>query len=99
MHERDLLSRFFTSEIEVGDAVAVGESFVVPLVRTTHIRVPYLPLAGTWQKPVGIVVIDENGERELLPIQDPVRKAQLNILAWSFLGVLVLWRLIRRSGS
>lgn len=96
MREADLLSEFVSSEIEVGEAVAVGESWVVPLVRTTQIRVPYLPLAGIWQKPVGVVVIDENGERELLPVYDHVRGSQVNILAWSFLGLL-LWRLMRRT--
>lgn len=96
MHEEDALSRILSSEIEVGEAVTVGEGFVLPLVRTTRVRVPYLPLSGVWQQPVGVVVVDEQGEQGFIPVYDEVRRTQLNIFAWSALGFLVLWKLIRR---
>jgi hypothetical protein len=99
MNDGGSLSQFLESDIEVGDAVAVGEGFVVPLVRTTRVRIPYLPLSGVWQKPIGVVVVDEEGDQRFIPIHDEVRRTQLNILTWSTLGILVLWRLIRRTNN
>jgi hypothetical protein len=96
MIEEGSLSRVLSSEIEVGEAVGVGDGFVVPLVRTTRVRVPYLPLSGVWQQPIGVVVVDEEGEQGFIPIYDEARRTQLNVFAWSALGFLVLWKLIRR---
>ncbi len=87
---------FIHIRTNVGKAVHLNGSTIVPIARSVHIRLPLLSGGLIWNRPIAVLVRPDDGIEYTLPVRDVTRRLQLFVLAAGVLGSMLLWLLQRR---
>jgi len=86
---------FIHIRTNVGKAININGSTIVPIARSVHIRLPWVPGGIIWNRPVAVLVRHSDGTEYTLPVHDVTRRLQVLILTAGALGALLLWLLHR----
>lgn len=74
----------------------VGDTTVKLLSRSLRFQPASYRWALIWQRPKAIVVRQQDGEQQILPIHDITRRTQVIILAMGLLVSLLIWLGLRK---
>lgn len=83
-----------TRSIE-GDPVRVGDSSLIPVVRSVRVYLPVLPGFLRWDRPESVVVVQPDGSRQNVPIRDVTRIQQVAVFGLGLIGTWMIWRLLK----
>lgn len=84
--------KMLRSEKHYGRAIHLEGMELVPVSKSLCLRAMGFPLGLRWERPVGVLVKDNAGGEQFVPIIDVTRRAQLALL----LLTAAFWLLIRR---
>jgi hypothetical protein len=84
-----------TSSTHYGKPVEAGGYNLIPIARAHQIRPRGVPLGLRWERPIGVLVQDLEGEEFVLPIQDVTRRIQIAVFLLASAG----WFFLSRRGS
>lgn len=85
---------FLRTMTHYGNPIEVGGYNLIPISKSLQIR-PRGFLAGLrWERPVGVLVRNIEGQEHVLPIQDVTRKVQVAVFLLAAAG----WLFLRRQG-
>lgn len=87
---------FIYIRTNVGKAININGSTVVPIARSVHIRLPLVSGGLIWNRPIAVLVRHSDGTEYTLPIHDVTRRLQVLVLSIGMLGALLFW-LARRG--
>jgi hypothetical protein len=73
-----------------GKTIQVNECQLTPIIKSTRVQPPGMWGVLFWHRPSAVVVQRPNGMDEVIPIQDPTRKAQLLLLGIGLVGSLLI---------
>jgi hypothetical protein len=92
-------TKLIESKVIAGDPIRIGRDRVITLTRS--IRAHLFGLRGglVWNRPIAVMIIEEDGTECVLPIRDTTRKFQILLLAAGFVGSLLIWGFLRRRHS
>jgi hypothetical protein len=91
--------RLFTRQTRIGEPVIVGDRRILPISRSYRISIPAISGGIIWNHPVAIAV-DRDGElRQVIPVHDATRIAQIQLITGSLILVTVLWTILRIFGK
>lgn len=77
--------------IQAGTPVVYNKKKIVPFSRILKLTLPFLGTFLIWNRPSGVLVVDENGEETLLPVRDETRNMQFLLLFTVGLVTGFLW--------
>ena len=84
------------TETKAGEPIQAGRVRAIPFSRVVRIQIPGLAGGVIWNRPTSVVVIDQDGEEQVFPVQDVTRQGQIAILAAGLLGSLLIWLALRQ---
>ena len=87
---------FIHIRTNVGKAININGSTVVPIARSVHIRLPLVSGGLIWNRPIAVLVRHSDGTEYTLPVHDVTRRLQVLALSIGMLGALLFW-LARRG--
>jgi len=87
---------FIHIRTNVGKAVNIDGSTVVPIARSVHIQLPLVPGGFIWNRPIAVLVRHSDGTEYTLPVHDVTRRLQVLALTIGISGALLFW-LARRG--
>ncbi len=87
---------FIHIRTNVGKAINIDGSTIVPIARSVYIRLPLLHGGVIWNRPIAVLVRHNDGTEYTLPVHDVTRRLQVLTLTIGMLGALLFW-LVRRS--
>jgi hypothetical protein len=65
---------------------------LVAFAQSVNLRIPGLHIGLVWNRPVSLLVIDSNGQEQVLQIKDPTRQ-----ILWGLAGgILFTWLITRQ---
>lgn len=85
-----------TTEIMPGAIIRANKRTITPFSQYVRIALPFVPGGVLWSRPVSILVQEQDGSEQVLPVQDVTRIAQLVFLAFGLAAGMLLWRSTRR---
>jgi hypothetical protein len=94
-----MANRVLVKQTSAGEPVSVGDVNVYPLSRSYRLDFPADRGGILWNRPLAVIVEDQQGDRRVIPIQDRTRMMQIGILSAGLLGSILLWLILRRSTS
>jgi hypothetical protein len=65
---------------------------LVAFAQSLSLQIPGLPIGLVWNRPVSLLVVDSDGQEQILPIKDPTRLIIIGLAC----GVLVTWLITRK---
>ncbi len=77
-------------EIQSGEALQVGNYEITPQAQLYRIRIPGCRAALAWNRPHAVIVRNEDGSEEVLPVRDVTREVIWSMLAGGLLGTLLI---------
>lgn len=84
------MSRFVNIEVSGGDPISFGGTTLTTFVRTVSLRLPGLRGGLFWSKPVSVLVQDQDGQEQVVQVEDVTRQIQVALIGGSLLAVLLL---------
>jgi hypothetical protein len=87
---------------KAGEPVKVRDRLMVPFAQVLSIRLPKIPVGFIWYRPASVLIINQDGREDVLPITDVTRRIQIILLGTGLIGSIMIWitfNLIRRSRS
>jgi hypothetical protein len=84
-------------ETQAGQSIQTGKLRLTPFARSVSLRLPGFPGGIIWNRPTAVLVQHENGDEQLLPVQDITRRQQLALLGAGLLGAVLVWLFWRRQ--
>lgn len=94
-----MAERTLVQQTSAGEPVNVGDVKVYPVSRSYRLNFPRAKGGISWNRPLGIIVEDQAGGRQVLPVEDQTRRFQIMILSAGFLATLFTWLVLRRFKS
>lgn len=82
-----------------GEPVNIGDVNIYPISRTYRLNFPRVHGGISWNRPLGVIVEDQLGNRQILPVRDVTRRYQVFILGTGFLATLVTWLMLKRTST
>jgi hypothetical protein len=64
---------------------------LVAFAQSFSLQIPGLPIGLVWNRPVSLLVVDSDGQEQILPIKDPTRLIMLGLAC----GTLLTWLITR----
>ena len=92
-----MAERMFVQQTSAGEPITVGNLKVFPVARSYRMNFPGGQGGMLWNRPLGVIVEDQQGKRQTIPVRDKTRRMQVAILAAGFLGSLLAWMILKRS--
>ena len=77
-------------ENRAGKPVHIGGVKLIQIEKTTRVQPPGLWGILFWRRPVAVVVQHPDSSKEVLPIEDQTRQAQLMLLGIGLLGAILI---------
>ena len=79
----------FESNTHYGRPIRLEGYSLIPISKSHQVRLGGFSTGLRWERPVGVLVHNEAGEEQVLPIEDVTRKAQIVMIllgaaAWMF---------------
>ena len=87
----------FVMETNAALPVKAKDLQLIPLAQSVRIGLPGLPAGLIWNRPTAVIVQDDMGEQQVLPIQDVTRNLQLLLLGLGLVGSLMIWLVFGRG--
>lgn len=86
-------------ESQAGKPVHSRSTTVIPFSQVIRVKLPYLPIQLTWNRPESVLVRTADGSENVLPVPDPTRLAILVFGAIAAFYIIFLWsiRQVTRS--
>jgi uncharacterized spore protein YtfJ len=91
------MRRLFQLETLAGEPIQLDNARLIPFSQALHVRLPGIWGGVLWERPVSILVIKNDGEEEIIPIQDVSRYAIIAILGTTFFAWLVIRKLLHKT--
>ena len=85
---------FLRTMTHYGNPIEVGGYNLIPISKSLQIRPRGFPAGLRWERPVGVLVRNIEGQEHVLPIQDVTRKVQVAVFLLAASG----WLFLRRQG-
>jgi hypothetical protein len=82
-----------------GEPINIGDLNIYPVSRTYRFNFPGTNGGISWNRPLGVIVEDQLGNRQVLPVKDVTRRYQISILSAGFLATLLTWLVLKRFNS
>jgi hypothetical protein len=92
-----MAERILIQQTSSGDPISVGDLNVYPVARSYRMIFPGGQGGMVWSKPLGVIVEDQHGSRQTIPLPDVTRRLQVAILLAGFLGSLLAWMIVKRT--
>jgi hypothetical protein len=68
---------FLKTNTHYGRPIKLTGFEVIPVSKSVRFQPKGIPIGLRWERPVGVLVQNEEGEEQVLPIEDVTRKAQI----------------------
>ena len=81
---------FLRTMTHYGNPIEVGGYNLIPISKSVQIRPRSIPAGLRWERPVGVLVRNIEGQEQVLPIQDVTRKVQAAVFLLAAAGWLLL---------
>ncbi len=81
---------------KAGDPIQAGNTHIIPFSKIFRINIPGLPGGLIWNRPSSIVVMNEGGGEQVIPIQDVTRQGLWTMMAAGFFTCLLIGLLLGR---
>ena len=78
-------------ETVAGEPIQLENAKLIPFTQEMHVLIPGLWGGVLWERPVSILVKRDDGEEEIIPVQDPTL-----YIIWALLGAVALTWLFTR---
>lgn len=78
-------------ETRAGEPIQLSTGKIIPFSKVLHIQIPGLWGGVLWERPASVLVIQDDGEEEIIPIQDVSRFAVLGLIG----AVALFWLFLR----
>jgi hypothetical protein len=95
MGEIEKPHRLVESQSLEGNPVRVGESSLIPVVRSVRVHLPLLRGFLRWDRPESVVMVSPDGSKQKVTIRDDTRIQQVALLGIGLIGTWMIWRLKR----
>lgn len=89
------MTEFLNVEIRAGQPVQVGKRTITPFAQSFQLTFPGWIGGLIWNRPVSVLVQDEDGQEEVIPISDVTRQTIWVFTGVSLLLMLVSWMLVK----
>ena len=80
-------------ETRAGEPIQLSNGKIIPFSKILSIQIPGLWGGVLWERPASVLVIQDDGEEEIIPIQDISRYVVLGLLG----AVALLWLFTRKK--
>lgn len=94
-----MAERTLVQHTSAGEPVDIGDLNLYPISRAYRINFPGANGGISWNRPLGVIVEDQQGNRQVLPVKDVTRRYQISILSAGFLATLFTWLVLKRFKS
>lgn len=88
--------KLIVQQTSAGEPVEIGNLTLYPVARSYRINMPAVRGGLIWNRPMAVIVEEQDGARQVLPIVDQTRQLQIAILIAGFIGTLLTWILFRK---
>lgn len=89
------MTEFLNVEIRAGQPVQVGRRIITPFAQSFQLTFPGWIGGLIWNRPVSVLVQDEDGQEEVIPIPDVTRQTIWAFAGFSLVLMLVSWILVK----
>lgn len=72
-----MLRRLINVETNAGKPIIAGTVTIVPMAKSLRLMIPGFPGGLIWNRPVAVVTRTASGDEQVIPINDPTRRALL----------------------
>jgi hypothetical protein len=90
-------AQIFTSEVQAGEPLQLQGTRIVPYVRSTRFRLPWVTYQLFWNRPASVLVLTREGQEQVVPVPDITRRIQWSLLAGGLVGSLLIWLVGRQK--
>lgn len=90
-------NQIIIQQTSAGEPVQVNDLTVYPVARSYRIALPGARGGIVWNRPLAVIVEDNEGTRQILPVIDRTRQLQFAIFSAGFIGTLLTWLIFRKS--
>lgn len=87
--------KLIVQQTSAGEPVEIGNLTLYPVARSYRINMPAVRGGLIWNRPMAVIVEEQDGARQVLPIVDQTRQLQITILIAGIIGTLLTWILFR----
>jgi hypothetical protein len=81
-------------ETRAGEPIQLSTGKIIPFSKVLYIQIPGLWGGVLWERPASVLVIQDDGEEEIIPIQDVSRYVVLGLIG----AIALLWLFTRKKG-
>jgi hypothetical protein len=92
-----MAKKILIQETSAGEPVQVNNLTVYPVARSYRINIPGARGGVVWNRPLAVIVEDNQGTRQVLPVIDRTRRLQIAILGAGLVITLLTWLIFRNS--
>jgi hypothetical protein len=89
------MTEFLNVEIRAGQPVQVGKRTLTPFAQSFQLTFPGWVGGLIWNRPVSVLVQDEDEQEEVIPIPDVTRQTIWALAGVSLILMLVSWMLVK----
>lgn len=89
------MTEFLNVEIRAGQPVQAGKRTITPFAQSVQLTFPGWIGGLIWNRPVSILVQDEDGQEEVIPISDITRQTTWAFAGASLVLMLGLWVIVK----
>ena len=79
-------------ETRAGEPIQLKNGKLIPFSQALHIQIPFLWGGVLWECPISVLVIQEDGNEEIIPVRDISR-----YMVWGLFGAVALTWLFTRN--
>lgn len=94
-----MAERIIVQHTSAGEPISHGDVNIYPVSRTYRINFPRVHGGISWNRPYGVIVEDQQGNHQVLPVKDITRRYQVIILGAGFFISLFTWLVLNRKKS
>lgn len=84
-------TKLVTISTRAGEAVITGGHTIIPFAQVLSLRLFKIPVRFTWNRPVSVLVINQDGQEEVIAVPDVTRVYQLILLGIGLTGSFFIW--------
>ena len=92
-----MAKKILIQETSAGEPVQVNNLTVYPVARSYRINMPGARGGVVWNRPLAVIVEDNQGTRQVLTVIDRTRRLQIAILGAGLVITLLTWLIFRNS--
>lgn len=92
-----MAKKILIQETSAGEPVQVNNLTVYPVARSYRINMPGTRGGVVWNRPLAVIVEDNQGTRQVLAVIDRTRRLQIAILGAGLVITLLTWLIFRNS--